>query len=406
MRGKIAVGIDIGTYQVKVVVAEESSDKHAMPNILGVGYAESKGLRHGYIINQNDAIKSIRKAVGQAEKASHHKIDNVFVSVGGIGLSSVTAIGGIMISRADSEISEIDLEKVAKECQTQIPGAITMNRQVIHQIPLEYKIDGKHVLGNPIGMKGVKLEVKMLFVTCLVHHVNELISTIEGSGVEIIDVMASPLAAGLVTLSKTERIAGCVLANIGSETASMVVYENDIPIALEVFPIGSNDITNDIALGLKISLEDAEKIKKGRNESIKETNVPQKKLDDIIFARLKDIFELIDVSLKKIGKSGLLPAGIIITGGGSGIINIEDLAKASLKLPSKTAKIACDTNNVKCGNANTSIKIKDATWAVSYGLCMFGLYSDEFNALNNRSKSNFFNVLIKKITGLFHKFLP
>lgn len=406
MRGKFAVGIDIGTYQVKVVVAEESSEKHAMPNILGVGYAESKGLRHGYIINQNDAIKSIRKAISQAEKASHHKIDKVFVSIGGIGLSSITAVGSIMISRADSEISEIDLEKVAKECQAQIPSAITMNRQIIHQIPLEYKIDGKNVLGNPIGMKGVKLEVKMLFVTCLIHHVNELISTIEGAGVEIIDVMASPLAAGLVTLSKTERIAGCVLTNIGSETASMVVYENDIPIALEVFPIGSNDITNDIALGLKVSLDDAEKIKKGRNEGIKESGIPQKKLDDIIFSRLKDIFELIDIQLKKIGKSGLLPAGVIITGGGSGIINIEDLAKAALKLPSKTAKIATDTNNVKCGNANTSIKIKDATWSVSYGLCMFGLYSDEFNALNSGSKSNFIGDIVKKITGMFHKFLP
>lgn len=406
MRGKFAVGIDIGTYQIKVVVAEESSENYAMPNILGVGYAESKGLRHGYIINQNDAVKSIRKAINQAEKASHRKIDKVFVSIGGIGLSSVTSIGGIVISRADSEITEIDIDKVAKECQAQIPNSITMNRQIIHQIPLEYKIDGKSVLGNPIGMKGVKLEVKMLFVTCLIHHINELISTIEGSGVEIIDVMAAPLAAGLVTLSKTERIAGCVLANIGSETASIVVYENDIPISLDVFPIGSNDITNDIALGLKVSLEDAEKIKKGRNEAIKDSNVPQKKLDDIIFSRLKDIFELIDVNLKKIGKSGLLPAGIIITGGGSGIINIEDLAKASLKLPSKTAKIACDTSNIKCGNTNTSIKIKDATWSVSYGLCVFGLYSDEFKILNNGSKSNLWKNLLSKITAFFNKFLP
>jgi cell division protein FtsA len=406
MRGKFAVGIDIGTYQIKVVVAEESSENYAMPNILGVGYAESKGLRHGYIINQNDAVKSIRKAINQAEKASHRKIEKVFVSVGGIGLSSVTSNGSIMISRADSEISEIDIEKVAKECQAQIPNSITMNRQIIHQIPLEYKIDGKTVLGNPVGMKGIKLEVKMLFVTSLIHHINELISTIEGAGVEIIDVMAAPLAAGLVTLSKTERIAGCVLTNIGSETASIVVYENDIPISLDVFPIGSNDITNDIALGLKVSLEDAEKIKKGRGEITKDSSIPQKKLDDIIFARLKDIFELVDVNLKKIGKSGLLPAGVIITGGGSGIINIEDLAKASLKLPSKTAKIACDTSNIKCGNANTSIKIKDATWSVSYGLCVFGLYSDEFKILNNNSKSNLLKDLISKISRFFHKFLP
>jgi cell division protein FtsA len=402
MRGKIAVGIDIGTYQVKVVISEESSEKNTVPEIIGVGYAESKGLRHGYIINQNDAIRSIRRAINQAEQASHYKIEKCFVSIGGIGLSSVVSTGMIMISRADSEISDIDLEKVAKESQNKIPNSITMNRQIIHQIPLEYKIDDKIVLGNPLGMKGVKLEVKTLFVTCLIHHVNELISTIEGAGLEIIDVMAAPLAAGLVTLSKTERIAGCVLTNIGSETASMVVYENDIPVFLEVFPIGSNDITNDIALGLKISLDEAEKIKRNRNDNIKDSNIPYKKLDDIIFARLKDIFELIDANLKKINKSGLLPAGIIITGGGSGVVNIEDLAKACLKLPSKIAKIAFTSGNKN----NNPVKVKDSTWSVAYGLCMFGLHSDQFKALDNNSDNNFIIKVLKNIKKTFHKFLP
>jgi cell division protein FtsA len=148
-----------------------------------------------------------------------------------------------------------------------IPKQFIQNRQIIHSIPIEYKVDGKPIFGlDPVGMKGVKLEVKTLFVVSLSHHLQELIQTIEASGIEIADVMAAPVAAGLVTLSKTEKIAGAVLANIGSDTVSIVVYEDDIPISLEVFPIGSNDITNDIALGLKVSLEEAEKIKRKRDE--------------------------------------------------------------------------------------------------------------------------------------------
>ncbi|MFC1734462.1 cell division FtsA domain-containing protein, partial [candidate division KSB1 bacterium] len=138
----------------------------------------------------------------------------------------------------------------------------------------------------------------------------------------------------------------------------------NIPISLKVFPIGSTDITNDIALGLKVSLEEAEQIKKG---AITSTEYPKKKLDEIVVARLSDIFELIENHLKKIGKNGLLPAGIIMTGGGSGITTIEDLARAALKLPSKLATPRFGEN----------AKIKDASWAVAYGLCIWGLTADE-----------------------------
>lgn len=405
---KIAIGIDIGTYQIKVVVSEQIDELSQLPKIIGIGYAESKGLRHGYIINQTDAIRSIRKAVKQAEKTSGIKIERAYLSVGGIGLSSISSSGEVMISRADNEITDLDVEKAIKNSQENIPKNIIQNRRIIHPIPVEYKIDGKAILGkNPIGLKAIKLEIKMLYVTCLIHHIEEIIQTIENAGIEIIDVMASPLAAGLVSLSKTEKIAGCVLTNIGSETVSIVVYEDDIPISLEVFPIGSNDITNDIALGLRVSLEEAEKIKKESEDYITRSELPKKKLQEIISARFSDIFELIDAHLQKIGKSGLLPAGIIITGGGSGIMNIEDIAKSSLKLPSKIARINSDEDKFsKFQNSGQNIKFKDSTWSVAYGLCVFGLYADDSGSIKSNLGKKIFTKISRKLTTWFKKFLP
>lgn len=397
---KTAVGIDIGTYQVKVVVAESSNN--SFPKIIGVGHSESRGLRHGYVMNQTDAIKSIRKAVDQAEKSSNFKIEKAYISIGGIGLSNYKCDGSIMISRADNEVTELDVEKAQKEAQENIPKNIIQNNRIIHHIPIEYKIDGKPILGKkPVGLKGVKLEVKMMFVMCLEHHVREIFHAIESAGIEITDAVISPIAAGIVTLSKTERIAGCVLANVGSETVTIAVYEDDIPISVDVFPIGSNDITHDIALGLKVSIDEAEKIKK-INEIEMPSGFPKKKIQEIINARFSDIFELIDTHLKKINKSGLLPAGIIITGGGSRIVNIEDVAKAILKLPSKVT--GPDYGNSK--NENKNIKIKDANWSVAYGLCVLGLSTDQNGYIDSGLGKTFLKTILRKIKNAFIKFLP
>jgi len=216
-------------------------------------------------------------------------------------------------------------------------------------------------------------------------------------GIEVVNIMASPLAGSMVALNKTQKIAGCVLANIGSETVSMVVFENNIPISLEVFPIGGTDITNDIALGLKIPLEEAENIK--INDGL-ENLYPKKRLEEIISARLSDIFDLIEAHLKKLGRSGLLPAGIILTGGTSGVSTIEDLARAILKLPSKLGSINFTTSLKNC-------QVKDSSWSVAYGLCIWGLGSSEeisFGAPvsgSTRSKS-----WLGRLFSWFKQFLP
>ncbi len=361
----ITVGIDIGTYQIKVVVAELVKENgKSSTRIIGTGFTESRGLRHGYIINGGDVTESIRTAVRLAEKTSGIKINRAFVAVGGIGLSGVTSSASTIIGRADLQVTELDIEKIQQICEESLPTNLSQNHRILHSIPLSYKIDGKPVFAKtPLDMKGSKLEVKMLFVTCLEPHLNDLLEAIDEAGVEVIDVIASPVAASFVTLTKQQKMAGCVLANIGAETISIVVFENNIPISLEVFPIGSTDITNDIALGLKIPLEEAENIKIGAVGS----SFPKKKLEEIISARLADMFELIENHLKKIGRNGLLPAGIFITGGGGGIGTIEDFAKVALKLPSRIAQMS----------TGEKTSIKDSTWAVAYGLCTLGLSKEE-----------------------------
>ncbi|MFA6898531.1 MAG: cell division protein FtsA [Candidatus Paceibacterota bacterium] len=390
MARKIAVGIDIGSYQIKVVVAEHLKDK-PNPQILGMGYAESRGLRHGYILSLSDAARSLRVAIEQAEKTAKIKIRKAFVSVGGIGLGSVTSQASVVVSKADSEITELDVKKVLEQSERDIPASQSANRKILHTIPLQYKVDGKPVLGRPHGMRGSKLEVRTLFITSLDQHLNDLIQAVAEAGVDVEDVMAAPLAASLVTLSKQQKIAGCVLANIGSETVSIAIFENNIPISLDVFPIGSTDITNDIALGLKISLEDAEKLKVGTDGEIQ---YPRKKLEEIILARLSDIFDLIEAHLKKVGRSGLLPAGIIITGGGSGITTIEDLAKAALKLPSRIGTLSF--------GAHLGDHIKDATWSVAYGLCIWGLTTSDDASLGTKMIKQGGGDLMKMI----QRFLP
>ena len=392
MARNIAVGIDIGTYQIKVVVAELGKEK-TTPHIIGMGFAESKGLRHGYIVNGSDAIKSIKQAVSQAEKIAKVPIKRAHISVGGIGLSSITSNGVTTVTRADLEITDLDIKKAIEVSKNEIPQSFSLNRRILHTIPLEYKIDGQKVFGKLQGMKGAKLEVKTLFITSLEQHLEELISVVEEAGVEIEDAIAAPIASSLVTLTKQQKTAGCILANIGSETVSIAVFENNIPASLEVFPFGSTDITNDIALGLKVSLEEAERLKVGGTI---DSNQSRKKLDEIIVARLSDIFELIEAHLKKIGRNGLLPAGIIITGGGSGIATIEDFAKASLKLPSRIGNIAF--------GPSLGDRFKDATWSVAYGLCILGLSGESDGMKHGAGLQG--KEVITNVGRWFKQFLP
>ncbi|MDD2657707.1 MAG: cell division protein FtsA [Candidatus Pacebacteria bacterium] len=385
MKRRIATGIDIGTYQVKMVVVEEVASKGGgrQLRIIGTGLAESKGLRHGYIVNKEEVAKSILEAKQQAESAARVPIRTGFLAVGGISLDEARASGSAIISRADQEITALDLEKAVKAArEAAAPGFL--NRHVLHSIPLEYRVDGVKVLGDPLGMKGVRLEVDYLFITCLAQHEEALAAAVEEADIEIIDQMASPLAGSYVLLEGDQKMKGCVLANIGAETISIVVYDENIPVSVKVFPMGSSHITDDIALGFRISLEEAERVKLGR---LSGQMYPRKKVDDFIVGRLNAMFALIDKHLKSLGRRGPLPAGIIISGGGAGVGSISDIARGSLKLPARLAefRLSADT------------KIRDATWAVAYGLALWGLTGD-----TNAPKKS----LSASVSKFFQQFLP
>ncbi len=378
----IITGIDVGTSTVKVVIASgKERDERGFPKIIGIGNAPTHGMRHGYVVNPSEVATSIRLAVKSAEERSGIKVKKAFIGISGIGLNSLVVSSHIMTSRADAEITNLDIQRLHEQCEKDIPRAAIANRRIIYAIPIHYKIDGFLSLGKPEGLKGNKIELKTLFITCLEHHAADLIQAVNESGIEVEDVMASPIASGYATISKSQKIAGCLVANIGSETTSIAVFENNIPTSLEVFPIGGTDITNDIALGLKVPLEEADQIKIG---AITGSSYPRKKLEEIIIARLGDIFELIEGHLKKIGRNGLLPAGITIVGGTAALSAIDIMARTSLKLPSRIG------STLGLSDKQSS---KDAMWAAAYGLCIWGIHSDEepgniettFNTLAKRA---------------------
>jgi cell division protein FtsA len=363
MSRRIATGIDIGTHQTKVVVVEEvQTEQGSELHIIGTGIAESRGMRHGYVVDAEDAAESVRAARAQAEQAARVPIRKGFLAIGGVSLDEVRASGETIISRADQEITDLDLEKVLDNAREAARPSF-LNRTVLHEIPIEFRVDGAKSLGEPVGLKGTRLTADYLFVTCLTQHADVLTMTTEAANIEVIDRMASPLAGSYVTLTKDQKMKGCVLANIGAETVSIVVYDEGLPISVKVFPIGSTNITDDLALGFKVSLEDAERLKLGR---LGGNMYPRKRVDEIVTARFRTMFELIDKHLKVLGRRGSLPAGIIISGGASGQGSISDIAKGTLNLPSRIAdlKVSSDT------------KVKDATWAVAYGLALWGLTGD------------------------------
>jgi len=389
MADRIITGIDVGTYHVKVAIARlpKNSSSSSKPEIIATGLAESRGMKNGYIMNEAEVARSIKSAIAQAEKSAKITIKKAHVAIGSIGIEEVYSHGEIIPSRADSEIMNADLEKVMADSEERILDHIP-NRRILHNIPLRYLVDGTEVLGRAQGLKGTKLEVDSLFITTYEQHVNDLVRTIEGLGVFVEDVIASPLAASFVMLSKAQKRAGCILTNIGAETTSIVVFEDSTPISLKIFPVGSNDITNDIALTLRIPLEDAEKIKRGAMTS---ATFSKRKLDDTIQERLRMIFGLVNGHLQKIKRDGLLPAGVILTGGGSNVSGTVEVAKAILELPARTATLDIGKN----------LKIRDVSWAVAYGLCMWGASDTEETSALGIVKHTRRNIL-----SWFSQFLP
>lgn len=351
----------MGTTRTRVVVAEFIKGEKN-PKIIGVGESQTMGVRHGYIINVPEASTSLKNALASAEKSSGTRIKRACIAIDSSTLRGVIGVGSVIISKADGEVTELDIRKVIEEGENNLR---LNNKKVLKAFPLSYKLDGKEIIERPEGLRGAKLEAKILYITCSLQHFEDLIEVITLCGVEPTDIIPSALAGSAIALSEKQKIVGSALVDIGSETVSLAVFENGSLVHLHTFALGSEDITNDIALGLRISLEKAESLKTGNfpsGQSASAAEYPKKKLDDIIEARLIDIFELIENHLKKIKRNELLPAGIVFTGGGSNTPRLEELSKSTLKLPSRVGT----TDMFE----NVKTKLRDPSWFTVLGLLM------------------------------------
>ncbi len=391
IKGPYTCGIDVGTNYTKVVVVKYDKEKKEN-TIIASGSSETRGMRQGYVINTDQVADSIKKAVKQAENILGSKIHRAYISIGGISLSSTICSGSVMTTKADQEITPLDVDKVLSNSEDNLDST---NKRIIHSIPINYKLDGKEIYVKPEGLKGAKLEVKTLFITCLKQNLEDLITAFGLARIGIEEIVASPLVTGNLLLNNKQKVAGCIMVDIGAETLSTIVFENNLPMSLHVHPIGSLDITKDIALGLKISLEEAETIKMG---NVIGGDYSKKKVDEIIEARLDDMFELVDNNLKRIKRNELLPAGIVLTGGGSGVNEIENIAKSQLKLPAKVG--ASDFSLIN------KFKVRDNSWYTALSLALYASDENFYDASlknNIREARSFFKNVISRF---FSQLLP
>ncbi|MEK7596115.1 MAG: cell division protein FtsA [Patescibacteria group bacterium] len=356
MGKNIVIGIDVGTSSVKTMVAEKKKGEN--PRILGAGESASSGVRKGSVVDISEVSRAVVSSCREAEKSSGITIKHAYVSMGGLGISSLRQKGVVAASRADNEITEYDIKRAVEACRS--PVALLPNKSVIDAHPLFFTVDGELTSQNPAGLVGARLEAETMFTVGLTPYLNNLIKSVEGAGVAVDDVVASPFAASLAVLNKKHKEAGVVLVDLGAATASLVVFEEGLPLSLEVFSIGSSNITNDIAVGFQLPMEEAEKLK----HNFSSEKARKAKLADIIDARLSDIFELVEKHLKKIERNRLLPAGIVVTGGGANLADLAEFFRRGLQLPAQIGapqNIRCDYN-----------RFQDPKWSVAAGLCLYG----------------------------------
>jgi len=345
----IVVGIDIGSSFVRTVIVQSFSSEEPA-RIIGVGVAESFGLRKGVIVDIEEAIKSINESVEKAEKNSGVTMSSAIVSLGGNHIVSQSSKGVIAVGRADGEVIADDIERVINAAQA---ISVPANKEIVHIIPKNYFLDDQKNIKDPLGMTGVRLEVDATIIEGSTPVIKNLAKCVEQAGIRIDGLVLAPLAAAKACLSKRQKELGVVLVDIGGGTTSVAVYEENELLHVTVLPIGGNNITNDVAIELRTSVEVAERVKieygnAMPNEISKKEDINLAEIDaqeegivsrhhcaEIIEARLAEIFEMVNEELKKIGRERLLPAGVVLTGGTAKLPGAVDLAKDILGLPSQ-----------------------------------------------------------------------
>ena len=346
---RIIVGLDVGSSTVTTIVGKR--DRNSLDTeIIGVAGEPAEGIRRGMVIDVEDATRTIRRSILEASRAAGVGIRSAVVSIGGAYLHTVSSRGVVAVSRADGEISHEDTVRAYTAAEQFIPK--NPNREVVHLVPREFRVDGEVGIRDPIGMNGVRLEVDALFLEAQSHPLKTLTKCIEMAGIRRVgEFVFSTLAAADVVLTKRQKELGVILVDIGGGTADFVIFEEGRLIHAGSISIGGGHITSDIAIGFQTGIDVAERIKLEYGIAVPElvskkeiiqlgdflagdqSVFPCRDLAEIIEARLKDLFELLNRELKKINRSQLLPAGVVLVGGGARMQGIIEIAKREMRLP-------------------------------------------------------------------------
>jgi cell division protein FtsA len=345
----IVVGIDIGTTKTCTLVARVEGERSL--RILGVGVEPSQGIKKGTVVDLAAASQSVARSIEKAERSSGLEITSALVSLAGSHVSSVNSKGVVGISGR-----VIDQDDVARALEAAQAVAIPHNREIIHVIQRGFIIDGQDGIRMPIGMHGYRLEVEAHIITAAAATIENLRQCVSSSGVEVSQFVLNPLASAEVVLSETERQMGAVVCDIGGGTTDLAIYIDGDVWHTMVLAVGGNHITSDIAHGLRLPISQAEDVKKQHGFAIenqvgdeefftvrtftdeKPMQVSRKELAHIIEARVEEIFMLVLQEIKRSGYDGLLPAGMVLTGGSSLLPGIRELASSVLGLPVRIAK--------------------------------------------------------------------
>lgn len=406
----IAVGIDVGSTKIATTIGQMQENGI---DLIGVGYAPSNGLRKGMVVDIEETVSSISASLEEAERMSGIPINQAVVSIGGIHIQSTSSKGVIAVSRQDGEIQDNDILRVLDAARA---VSVPPNREILHALPRNYSIDGQTGIKDPVGMTGIRLEVDTQVISGANATVKNLTKCLSQAGITIQDMVFTPLADARALLSKRQREIGVAIVDIGGGTTSFAVYEEGDVLHAGVLPIGATHITNDIAIGLRTSIDTAEiiKVKHGHavpehfsgSEEIdlhkidknEEGTVNLKYISEIIEARLNEILIMIRDELRKVGREGMLPAGIILTGGGAKQAGIIDLAKNTLRLPAQVGTISHDVSGMVDN-------LHDPLYSASIGLMLWGLEAGN-TTQPSKGPSLQLGSTINKAKGFFKQLLP
>ncbi|MGB3023379.1 MAG: cell division protein FtsA [Candidatus Saccharimonadales bacterium] len=412
---RYAVGLDVGTSTVRCVVGHVEGAQ-ASPTIIGVGECPNGGMRKGTVVNLVNAASAIDKALELAERMSGYQIGGATISVNGSHIIGMSSRGVIAVGAGSHEINDDDLHRVEEAATVvQLPA----NREILEVTPRSYQLDGQENIKDPIGMTGVRLEVDAHVITGLSPHIKNLRKACEMTETTAHSVVLAGLAAARAVVTDQQTENGVILIDIGGATTNIAVYEEGDLQHVAVLPVGSVNITNDLAIGLKTDLDVAELVKlqhatampRERKERKDTVSVKTESgshefaiadIDMIVDARLEEIFELVNKELKSIGRAAKLPGGAVLTGGGSQLTEIADYARSALQLSARIGHAP--------EFAGVYDQVNSPAWSTALGLMLIdlegslvGAYGQNSSAKSGKSTMNL-GAVTNKLTDIFSKF--